>query len=362
MAEPITTSRQGTRQAPSAKKRTFPSAGPLKRALALLIALVLAACGGPLAGTPSAALPTAVVRLRATPPPTIAPLLSATPTATFTPTPNPTPTPEQPWRFVVLGDTRTEGLRPPTITYQIVEQAARAEPAIVLTVGDMINALDTQAEVRQQWQNWREAVAPLGANPARGEPWLLVTPGNHDVQGHDWATDLLTEAFPELPSNGPPGFARRSYVVDYREVRFISLDSESREALHLLDDAQLDWLEAQLSENARRYTIVYSHDPAYPVGPHIGSSLDAYPEARDRLWRLLAEYRVTAYIAGHEHLYNRQAIDGVQQIIAGTSGSFVYGGFGGDFYHYMVGLVGPDGIEFTVFDPQGAERDRFTLP
>ena len=42
----------------------------------------------------------------------------------------------------------------------------------------MINALDTQAEVRQQWQFWREAVAPLEPDP-RAEPWLLVTPGNH---------------------------------------------------------------------------------------------------------------------------------------------------------------------------------------
>lgn len=331
----------------------------LRRLFAPLALLALVACGAPASAAPTAQLPTAVVRLQAPPPPTAA-LPSATPSAA--PMPSPAPTPEPPWRFVVLGDTRTEGLNPPKITYQIVEQAARAQPAIVLTVGDMINALDTQAEVRQQWQNWREAVAPLGSNPARGQPWLLVTPGNHDVQRNDWATDLLAEAFPELPSNGPPGFERRSYVVDYREVRFISLDSEVRGALHLLDDGQLDWLEAQLRENTRRYTIVFSHDPAYPVGPHVGSSLDAYPEARDRLWRLLAEHRVTAYIAGHEHLYNRREIGGVQQIIAGTSGSFVYGGYGGEFYHYLVGLVGPGGIEFAVFDQTGTERDRFTLP
>lgn len=334
----------------------------LRRLFALPALLALAACGAPAAVAPTAQLPTAVVRLQATPPPTSAPAPSPSPTVARVSAPSPSPTPEPPWRFVVLGDTRTAGLNPPEVTYQIVEQAAQAQPAIVLTVGDMIDTLDTQAEVRQQWQNWREAVAPLGSNPARGEPWLLVTPGNHDVQSHDWTTGLLTEAFPELPSNGPPGFERRSYVVDYRDVRFVSLDSESRDAMHLLDDAQLDWLEAQLRENTRRYTIVFSHDPAYPVGPHIGSSLDAYPQARDRLWQLLAEHRVTAYIAGHEHFYNRQAIGGVQQIIAGTSGSFIYSGYGGEFYHYLVGQVGPGGIEFTVFDQQGAERDRFTLP
>jgi hypothetical protein len=275
----------------------------------------------------------------------------------------PTATPaSQPWQFVVLGDTRTSGLKPPDITYAIVEQAARARPEITLAVGDMINALDTQAEVRQQWRFWREAVAPLDPARSGGEPWLLVTPGNHDVQGHSWATDLLVEAFPELPTNGPAGFERRAYTVDYRAVRFISLDSESRDELHLLNDAQLDWLEGQLRDNPNRYTIVFSHDPAYPVGPHIDSSLNIYPKSRDRLWQLLRKYKVTAYIAGHEHLYNHQQIEGVHQIVAGTSGSYIYGGYGGEFYHYVAGEVGADAITFVVYDQQGAERDRFRLP
>jgi 3',5'-cyclic-AMP phosphodiesterase len=263
---------------------------------------------------------------------------------------------------VVLGDTRTSGLKPPDVTYTIVERATRAAPEITLAVGDMIAALDTQAEVRQQWQFWHEAVAPLEPSQADSRPWLLVTPGNHDVQGHNWTTDLLVEAFPELPTNGPAGFERRTYAVDYRGVRFISLDSESRAELHLLNDAQLDWLERQLRDNPNRYTIVFTHDPAYPVGPHVGSSLDAYPKARDRLWQMLRRYNVSAYIAGHEHLYNHQQIEGVHQIIAGTSGSFVYGGHGGEFYHYVVGEVSADQITFVVYDQQGTEHDRFAVP
>src|SRR5262245_5144957 len=326
----------------------------------LLLSGLMAACGpGTLADTPTPPLPTAVVILNT-------PISIPTRTTTATPTPTvtsmPTATPAtQPWRFVVLGDMRTSGLKPPDIAYTIVEHAAQTKPAITLVVGDMISALDTQAEVRQQWQFWREAVAPLQPNQAEIEPWLLVTPGNHDVQGHSGTTDLLVEAFPELPSNGPTNFVRRVYAVDYRGVRFISLDSEGGE-IHLLNDAQLDWLEGQLRDNPNRYTIVFSHDPAYPVGPHIGSSLDAYPKARDRLWQMLRDYKATAYIAGHEHLYNHQQIAGVHQIIAGTSGSYIYSGYGGEFYHYVIGEVGADAITFVVYDRQGAERDRFVVP
>jgi 3',5'-cyclic AMP phosphodiesterase CpdA len=256
---------------------------------------------------------------------------------------------------VVLGDTRTEGLKPPEVTYTIVERARQAQPQVVLCVGDMINALDSQDEVREQWRNWREAVAPLGAQH------LLVTPGNHDIQGNAWATDLLVEAFPELPPNGPDGFQRRAYVFDYQGVRFISLDSEQSAEYNRLGNAQLDWLERQLRENPNRYTIVFSHAPAYPVGPHVGSSLDVYPEERDRLWQLLRDYKVTAYIAGHEHLYNHQEIEGVPQVIVGTSGSWPYSGFGGDFFHYLVAEVGPDALSMVVYDQDGQERDRFAL-
>jgi Icc protein len=328
----------------------------------VLLSGLMAACGlGRPAGTPIPPLPTAAVILNTPVPiPTSTHTPTATPIPIVTPMPTATPAP-QPWRFVVLGDTRTSGLKPPDVTYVIIEHAAQAKPALTLAVGDMISALDTQAEVRQQWQYWREAVAPLAPSQADSEPWLLVTPGNHDVQGHSWATDLLVEAFPELPSNGPAGLGRRAYAVDYRGMRFISLDSEGGE-IHLLNDTQLDWLEGQLRDNPNRYTIVFSHDPAYPVGPHIGSSLDVFPKARDRLWQMLRDYKATAYIAGHEHLYNHQQIAGVHQIIAGTSGSYVYQGYGGEFYHYVVGEVGADAITFVVYDQQGTERDRFTVP
>ena len=256
---------------------------------------------------------------------------------------------------MVLGDTRTEGLKPPELTYTIVERASKAQPQVVLCVGDMIDALDNQDEVRQQWRFWREAVAPLGAR------YLLVTPGNHDVQGNAWATDLLIEAFPELPANGPAGFERRAYTFDYNGVRFISLDSEQFADNNRLGEAQLGWLETQLRDNPNRFTLVFSHAPAYPVGPHIGSSLDVYPQERDRLWQLLRDYKVTAYIAGHEHLYNHQQIDGVQQLIIGTSGSAIYGGFGGEFYHYLVAEVGTEALSMVVYDLDGQERDRFVL-
>jgi 3',5'-cyclic AMP phosphodiesterase CpdA len=271
----------------------------------------------------------------------------------------PTPAPGS-WRFVAIGDTRTSGFDPPDVTGTIVQLASAAEPRITLANGDLIYAMDSQTNVREQWARWRATLAPLG-NYSDASPWLLASPGNHDVQGHAWATDLFEEAFSELPTNGPPGFEHRAYSLDYGGVRFISLDSERYDAAHRLGDEQLAWLEQQLRNNPNRYTIVWSHDPAFPVGPHVGSSLDAYPDDRDRMWALLKEYGVSAYIAGHEHLYNRSVHDGVTQLIVGTSGSTIYRGAGGEFYHYVVAEVGDRGITMVVYDERGVERDRITL-
>lgn len=328
----------------------------------LLLLVLLTACGGAPVQT-SARAPLATAELAITPLPTIAPppsetatpFVTALPVVTATPAP-PTATPAPaPWRFVVLGDTRTEGLHPPPAMAQIVQNAAAARPEVALANGDLIYAMDDEASVREQWRNWRAAVAPLGAR------YVLPTPGNHDVQGHAWATDLMVEAFPELPRNGPPGYEGLTYALDHGGVRFISLHSEVFGDPHRLGEAQLAWLEQQLDENPNRYTIVFSHDPAYPAGPHTLSSLDAYPQERDRLWGLLREHGVTAYFAGHEHLYNRREIDGVTQIIAGASGSWPYPGWGGDFMHHVVAEVRPDGIELVVYDIEGTERDRFVL-
>lgn len=328
--------------------------------LVATLLVALAACGT--IPQEPAALPrptTSPTTVQATPPPRASeptPTVASTlrPSVTVTPSETPSPVP-QPWRFVVLGDTRTAGLKPPQVTYDIVAQARNANPEVVLTVGDMIKAMGDRESVREQWRNWRAAVTPLGARH------ILPTPGNHDVEGNRWATDLFVEAFPELPENGPPDLKRLTYSFDFKDVRFISLNSEIFGDPHHLGDEQLAWLEEQLRSNTNRYTIVFSHDPAYPVGPHIGSSLDAYPADRDRLWDLLAQYRVTAYIAGHEHLYNHRKVNDVEHIIAGTSGSSIYAGYGGEFYHYLVGEVWPDRIIITTYDQQGQEQDRIEL-
>jgi 3',5'-cyclic-AMP phosphodiesterase len=268
----------------------------------------------------------------------------------------PSPTPAfQPLKFGVLGDIRTAGARPPQVAYQIIERMKAEKPQAVMTVGDMINAESNAAAVRNQWLNLVTAINALA--PAN----ILPTVGNHETNGQKGVLPYYIEAFSSLPDNGPEGYKKLTYSMDIASVHFVSITSEHPNRFHYLGDEQLNWLEKDLAANKKPYTFVFSHDPAYPVGPHTGSSLDAYPKDRDRLWKIMQTYKVTAYIAGHEHLYNRSARGGMTQLVIGTSGSAIYGGYGGEFYHYGIFDVTPNGVNVKIYDSQGKQRDSFTL-
>ncbi len=302
-----------------------------------------------LAPSATPALPTAT---------SVPPSATAAPTATLKPTVAPTATALpvfQPLQFGVLGDIRTAGPKPPQVAYDMIDKLKAQKPEVVVLVGDIINAETTAVAVRQQWNNVNTAIANLA--PAA----ILPTVGNHETNGLKSVLPYFNEAFPALPTNGPEGYKGLTYSYDAGSVHFVSITSEHPNRFHQLTQVQLDWLAQDLANNKKPFTFVFSHDPAFPVGPHVGSSLDAYPQERDALWKTMQRFKVTAYICGHEHLYNRSQKGGLTQLIIGTSGSAIYGGYGGEFYHYGVFNVTEQGVAVKIYDTLGKIRDTFTL-
>jgi 3',5'-cyclic-AMP phosphodiesterase len=349
------------------KRRHF-----LKKAATLALGGVatlnwLAACGENTA-PPATANPTANPTTAPTQPPptgtstpvapTATPVPTPVPTATPVPataTPAPSPTPAfKPLTFGVVGDIRTAGPKPPQVAYQILDRLKADNPQAIILVGDIINAGTSAPVVREQWNNVNQAIAELTPGT------ILPTVGNHETNGIAGVLPYFNEAFPALPANGPEKYRGLTYSYDAGSVHFVSLTSEHPSQFHYIGD-QLDWLEKDLKANQQPYTFVFSHDPAFPVGPHTGSSLDAYPKDRDKLWKLMQTYKVSAFICGHEHLYNRSQQGGLTQLVIGTSGSAIYGGYGGEFYHYGVFQVAQEGVAVKIFDSLGKVRDTFSL-
>jgi tartrate-resistant acid phosphatase type 5 len=93
------------------------------------------------------------------------------------------------------------------------------------------------------------------------------------------------------------------------------------------------WLEATLAASKARFIFVASHYPAYSSTTHGRLNGDgrindpAGRAARDFLYPLMQKYRVTAYLTGHDHGYERSEPPGrvTTSITASGAGAGPYG-------------------------------------
>lgn len=204
-------------------------------------------------------------------------------------------------RFVILGDgyrgkeaASTEVLR--TLLSRI--KLLSPQPDFIFTLGDMI---DGRSDVSKELEVWKSVIGEF-------YPISMFYPviGNHEDNER-----LFSNAFPHLPDGQLAGYRKTAYFFDYKEARFIVLNSirTGKTGSYSVDAKQRQWLEEVLSGSTRKYHFVMLHIPAFPVGSHYGCSLDADVEERNALWKILDNHKVTAVFAGHEHNYCRRLID-----------------------------------------------------
>jgi len=259
------------------------------------------------------------------------------------------------WSFVSMADSRgsDNGVNTSVLS-SIVGQVVAEAPDLVLFEGDEVNGSSSDATLASQLTHWRNVMSPLYTSGMYGAK-VFAGPGNHELwyASHEVVWQSI---FSDLPSNGPAGETYMTYSLDYENAHFVMLNTNRVGQGHTVNMA---WLESDLAATDAQHIFVFGHEPAFPVGPHVGSSLDAYPEQRDAFWQLLSDYGVEIYFTGHEHLYDRIQVDGVYQVLNGTCGAPIYGGYGGDFYHHaLIDVDGPN-VAVSVIDSAGAVRDYF---
>ncbi len=229
-----------------------------------------------------------------------------------------------------------------------------------------------------------DAVPSTGTNRARFQ-WMLtemnrliVQPGGsmvpmwHIVPG-DFDETETTEA--DLPLSGVSTWAfapgnhdltelwRPNTSWDHENAHFVFLNEYCCGDGRICDHVY-NWLLDDLNSNTQPAIFVVGHEPAFPENAHVGDSLDAYPEERDRFWQLLRDRGVIAYICGHTHVFSTETVDGVLQIDAGNAGNPVHGEPSQTF---VVFDVTPDYVSVDVYSgnenqPYGWTDDLFVLP
>jgi acid phosphatase type 7 len=165
--------------------------------------------------------------------------------------------------------------------------------AFIVYAGDLINRAGRDLE----WHEWFEAGSFIyGMIPQ------LMTPGNHDYD--DLTLDPHWNAQFTLPKNGPPGLEGTCYVIDYKNLRLISIDSAADSELRDEEgrklEAQKEWLDSVLQANNKDWVIVTTHLPFYSPKENRDNI-----HLRQHFQPILEKYKVDMVLSGHDHSYGR---------------------------------------------------------
>ena len=166
----------------------------------------------------------------------------------------------------------------------------------VIHAGDMVDRSDRNEE----WGQWFAAGSWVFAKLPQ-----ILAPGNHEYvrnPEHGDSNELnhfWRNAF-SLPANGPEGLEEICYFLDYKNTRFIVLDTRDMLINDEHSQIQVRWLEQVLKDNPQKWTIVVHHHPVFSARGNRGD----YP-IRDFLEPLYKQYQVDLVLQGHHHSFAR---------------------------------------------------------
>jgi len=264
------------------------------------------------------------------------------------------------WKFIVSGDTRSNGESNGVNTVILSELATeivgRGAEFVIFT-GDLVNGYVNRTALQSQFTTWRDTMKPVyDANIE-----VYVVRGNHDV-GSPAGVSAWNNIFGELPDNGPLGEVNLTYSVRCKNALIIGLDQYINS-----NRVNQTWLDAQLGANSSAHVFVFGHEPAFKV--EHWDCLDEYPADRDAFWFSIERGGGRVYFCGHDHLYNHARVDNdgepnndIHQYVVGTGGAPLRswsGSYDGvnDYYEvaninnveqYGYVLVEIDGLEVTL--------------
>ena len=235
---------------------------------------------------------------------------------------------QTPWKFIVVGDTRSDGEDNGVniaVLSEIADEIVDKGAEFVLVPGDLVLGGVDQTELESEFNTWRNTMKPVyDANIA-----VYVVRGNHD-RGSPEGTAAWNNVFPELPDNGPSGEINLTYSAGHKNVFIIALDQYI-----VLRRVNQTWLNSQLSANTGPHIFIFGHDPAFKVNH--SDCLDAYPANRDAFWFSIEKAGGRVYFCGHDHFYNHARVDNdgepnndVHQYVVGTGGA-PFSGWSGNY-------------------------------
>lgn len=191
-------------------------------------------------------------------------------------------------RFLYFGDVQSNI---DTAWQPILKLAYERCPdaAFMVFAGDLIDS----AHDDYQWSDFfRPGEKYFGQIP------VVATPGNHEYKSiiametarlsYHWKAQF------EYPKNGYPGLDEQSYIVEFPQMRIISMNSNR------FVKEQAAWLDKKLAELPSKWTFVTYHHPVFSLAKNRDNRLVR------TLWDpVFRKHNVAMALQGHDHIYGR---------------------------------------------------------
>lgn len=284
-------------------------------------------------------------------------------------------------RFAVMADCRgSDGKINKKAVTKTLENIKKMTPHPLFAVmpGDLVKGISGYSKMKAQLQDFKDTVTQY-------YPISFFYPGfgNHEAKAGEEGEQAFEEVFTEIKANFLEGYHKTVYYFDKNSSRFFMLNSNHPGEDHTISDTQLNWIKAN-TDPAKKHNFYFFHEPAYPTGSHVGSSLDVNKLQRDKLWEVIDNSENPMVFCGHEHYYTRRHINSdfnetiddqtfkfsklVYQVTTGTFGAPLHKKYtekkGVDIppipeYHFAIVDVSNNKIEVTVYNLSGGVIDHF---
>lgn len=253
-------------------------------------------------------------------------------------------------RIAFIGDSRgnDDGINKKVLT-EIFKQLSELtpKPEYIVTGGDLVSGDNTEETFIKQLNAFKTVATkyfPINS--------ILPVYGNHEDSGSTKKSDhekIFGEFFSEFNKTSIlKEYNNTVYNLDIDNIRLIILNSYHSGQTSQIVNEQYNWLFNNLNDKSK-LKFVFLHSPAFPLGGHIGSSLDMYPEKRDAFWQALDKNNVMSVFCGHEHNYSRRIIDKkINPMFSRPLNQIVVGTAGADFNTYYLSKEG------VIVPPVGA--------
>ncbi|MGD2183660.1 metallophosphoesterase family protein [Lusitaniella coriacea] len=204
-------------------------------------------------------------------------------------------------RFVSVGDTGTGAKGQYAVATAMANYHQQNPYPLVLLAGDNIY---NNGEIEKVEAVFEQPYKPLLQKGVQFRASL----GNHDIRTDNGDPQV---AYPGFNMEG------RYYTFRQENVQFFALDTNlyytRNPQNNPAGDAQLAWLERELSRSDAPWKVVFGHHQIYSSG-HYGVN-QAFIQ---KFTPLFEKYNVQLYINGHDHHYERSRdINGTTYLICG---------------------------------------------